>query len=318
MATNSGNTVTSYDLIGKDISVDDVISRIQPDRTKFLSTIGKDEAIDQTLHQWEEDELRAPGENAAVEGADATPTPRQMIAMRSNVTQIFQDTFKISETSNRVKTFGRAAEAQYQTAKMGVQLRQDREYAMVARSKAAVQGTSTTPGYMGSIHTMIIPEQIQDLSTGTGSSKVLGTFTEDELISGTEALWNQGVDATILMGPGPLARAVANFAFKAPVGQGQRTNMVEDPTTLIAHVDIYEGPFGPPVRVVKNRVFDPQALMLFDPSLWKGLALRGWKTTPLAKTGDASTYQMVGEFSLKNKNFRSAFLWTGVGPAATA
>jgi len=309
--------VTSDELIGVPEDVDNVISLLKPDMTQFTSMVGN-EGIDETRHQWMEDTLRKPGENATTEGARAVPTQRDQPVMLSNQTQIFQDTMSVSNTSDRVKKYGRATETARLTVKMGLALKQDYEYAMVARSQAAVQGTPAVAGMLGSIHTLVHPDQIKDLTVTAASGDtpaVLGTFTEDNLNDALETLWTEGVDASVLMGPGPIARAVSDFAFKAPASAGSgavRGQQSAPNVKLVAHVDIYEGPFGGPVRVVKNRVFDPNALMIFDPDMWQTLTLRGWNRTPLAILGDSREYQMLGEFSLKNGNRRSGYLFTGV------
>jgi hypothetical protein len=39
--------------------------------------------------------------------------------------------------------------------------------------------------------------------------------------------------------------------------------------------------------------------------MWKLLKLRDWTKTGLAKVGDSEQYQVLGEYSLKHRNYRA-------------
>jgi hypothetical protein len=75
--------------------------------------------------------------------------------------------------------------------------------------------------------------------------------------------------------------------------------------TVTNVVDVYESPFGR-IKVVLNRFQTPTgagSCLLFESTMWKKLVLRNWFRQTLAKTGDSTQVQLVGEFSLKHRNF---------------
>ncbi len=99
----------TYDQIGIKEDISDVITNISPTTTPFQSLL-KNERVNNTLFQWQEDSLASVGNNAVVEGADATDSDMTPTVMRSNVTQIMQKTVRISGTADSVSTYGRAKE----------------------------------------------------------------------------------------------------------------------------------------------------------------------------------------------------------------
>jgi len=67
-------------------------------------------------------------------------------------------------------------------------------------------------------------------------------------------------------------------------------------------IDLYVSPFGE-VKVILNRFQVNTDHLIFDPDMWKLMVLRPWTRTPLATIGDAERQMIVGEFSLKHRNW---------------
>jgi hypothetical protein len=67
-------------------------------------------------------------------------------------------------------------------------------------------------------------------------------------------------------------------------------------------VDIYVSPFGT-YKVVLNRFLATAYALLLDPDMWSQVTLRPWTKEVLAKDGDNTKIMILGEFSLKHKNF---------------
>jgi len=109
-------TYTTYQQVGQAEDVSDLISNITPSDTPFYSSI-KSEKVAARIYEWQTDSLAAGADNANVEGADASDISLTPTTMLSNTVQIFQKTFKISRTSDVVKTYGRAKETAYQLGK---------------------------------------------------------------------------------------------------------------------------------------------------------------------------------------------------------
>ena len=100
---------TTYNQIGKAEDVSDVITTITPSDTPMY-TMFKSEKVHNRTFSYLEDSLRAAASNAKVEGADQADITLGNPTSREGVCQIISETFKISETSDSVKTYGRAKE----------------------------------------------------------------------------------------------------------------------------------------------------------------------------------------------------------------
>ena len=99
----------TYDQVGIKEDVSDVISNISPTTTPFQSLI-KTERVNNTVFQWQEDELASVADNAKVEGFTAADVALDPTTMRQNYTQIMSKTINISATADAVSTYGRAKE----------------------------------------------------------------------------------------------------------------------------------------------------------------------------------------------------------------
>lgn len=60
------------------------------------------------------------------------------------------------------------------------------------------------------------------------------------------------------------------------------------------------------VKVILNRFQAADDHLIFDPDMWKLCVLRPWTREPLAKVGDAERHMIVGEYSLKHKNYKAS------------
>lgn len=293
-------TYTTYDQIGLAEDVSDVISNISPTKTPFQSSIGSDK-VSARIYEWQEDALRAVAVNAKVEGADATDTNRVATSMKSNVTQILSEAFKISQTADAVKTYGRAKETAYQVAKTGEELKRDLEHQMVGVDQAAVTGDSTTARKMQSALNSISASvsTITDSNTSTAGNQA-GPLTEANVLATHQLLYNEGADVEILMIKPADSLLVANFAAASGRNRDFATGK-----KIVNAVDLYVSPFGE-LKVVINRFLKTTHALLLDPSMWAKAVLRPWTREKLAKVGDAERHHIIGEFGLKNKNSKAS------------
>lgn len=283
----------TYDLVGVKEDISDVISNIDPTKTPFTSLIS-DESVSNIKFNWQEDRLRDPRKNAAVEGFVATDRTRSPTSMRENNTQIFEDTISVSTTADVVSKYGRAKELAYQLAKTSVELKRDREYAMVGTGQTAVMGDGTTAremaGYQAQVDAAVT---VDALNTA---------LSEDHVLTANQKLYNAGAEASVIMIKPDDSLKFSNFAHAAG-----RTRDISNGTKIVNVVDLYVSPFGEQ-RVVLNRFQRATDALLFDPDMWKAITLRGWSRETLAKRGDSTEVMVVGEFSLKHRNFRGSAL----------
>jgi hypothetical protein len=126
-------------MVGIKENVSDVITNLSPRKTPFQNGIGN-EKVTQPLFQWQEDSLRAPATNAAVEGADASFITVTPTTMRNNYTQIFTEAVQVSDRADVVSTYGRKKEMAYQMAKSSAAVKRDREIALSATRRRQGRG----------------------------------------------------------------------------------------------------------------------------------------------------------------------------------
>ncbi|TFU06164.1 hypothetical protein EUV02_03900 [Polymorphobacter arshaanensis] len=292
-------TYTTFDAVGRVEDVSDIITNITPSKTPFLTAIGSD-TTKNVEFKWQEDRLRASAANAKKEGADATVSARAATLMRKNVTQILSDTFKISDTQDTVKQYGRARETAYQTVKVGKELKLDLERAYVSPQTmvdAVDEDTArVTAGALAQIHADVTVDAL-----GAG-------LTEDAIMDATEASANAGGTPDILMIRMKDAKLVAAFS-----GNATRTRDVsETPNKIVNSIDVYVTPYAE-LKVVKNLEMNAfEHALGLDAEMWADVVLRGYKREALAKTGDAETTMIVTERGLKSKNYRSGFAITNL------
>lgn len=287
-------TYTTYDTVGIKEDVSDVISNLTPTKTPFLSLIGKDSTKNR-LFQWLEDTLAAPRVNAALEGADAASATLTPPTLRSNNTQILEKTIAVSGTEDAVDQYGRAKESAYQIVKGGAELKRDLETALIGVSQAAVMTVVGTARKTASANQMV------DAAVTTAGGTA--ALTEAKILANAQALYNEGADASIMMIKPADSLIVAGFTGAA----GRQREFSGDTKKVVNVVDLYVSPFGE-YKVVLNRFQLSSHAWLLDPSAWKLVTLRPWTRTPLAKTGDSDKSQLLGEFGLKNTNFKSSGL----------
>lgn len=328
------STIQTFDRVGIAEDVSDIITNIDPTGTPFQTMIGTGK-VHNTLYQWQEDDYRRVRVNAAVEGADASPQVRGATRMRANTTQIMEETFTVSDRTERVKLYGRRSETKYQSAKVAKELKRDLEHALIGRVQNSAAGDSTTASFFGNVFGA---DANSDNIVSNRLALAGEVMTEADLLALHQTLYNEGSDPSTLMITPLDSLSVAEFA--AASGRDRDFGHTKK---VVNAVDLYVSPFGE-LKVVLNRFLqayvaddvtppgeqiDPPAdnpanttpdqlgtAILFDPSMFQLVSLRPWKRTKLAKTGDAEKYQMLGEYGLKHRNYKCSGVFTGIGQAA--
>jgi hypothetical protein len=291
--------VSTFDIVGKKEDVSPIISNISPTDYPFTSLTGA-ESVKNTLFQWQEDSLRSPAANAQVEGFTPNPTARAATTMRSNVTQIFQDTFQIAATTDAVSTYGRAKESAYQASKAMESLKADYEYACVGADAAqVVPADNTTARVFTGVQRQVAAANI--VKTGAAAT----ALDESKLLSAMQKSYAGGAKPTIILVTPARALTIADFAKAS--GRYRVFNNGTKDRALINVVDLYVSPFGESKVVISRHIKansdDTGAdTLLFEPKQWSKVTLRPWTRETLAKTGDNTAMMIVGEFSLKHKN----------------
>jgi hypothetical protein len=316
MATPA-NAVSTVDIKGQREDLIDVIYNIDPYDTPFVSAtpVGSATAI---THEWQTDELRAPGTNQRIEGEDATIRAGTFTTMLNNYCQISDETLQVTGTAEAVKKAGRKSELAYQLAKKGKELRMDIEYALVGVPNAKVQRNSTTAGELGNIfsyyHTNGSLGAGGVAPTGDGSNVgtagTLRTLTEDLVLDASEKIWQNGGKANTIHTNSTLKRVISETF----VGRATEVTLNSADNRISQAVDIYETDWGV-YKIVPNRHFAANTVFIFDPSMHSLNYLRAFRQYPLAKTGDSEKRQLLCEYTLRVNNEKSGALIRDVQPA---
>lgn len=286
---------TSYDVVGKKEDISDVITMISPTKTPFTSLI-KEEKIHNTIFQWQEDALASPNlSNAQIDGFNASDATPVATVMRNNVSQILAKTVNVAETTDAVSRYGRAKEIAYQLGKFSAEVKRDLE-AIYLSGQTTVAGNDSTARTMNSYQAQVDTSLL--VKTG-GASTVM---TESVLMSTLQALYVNGVDPEIIMVPPAESIVIANYASAAGRYRTLQTGNSGSQDAIVNVIDLYVSPFGE-VKVVLNRFQLATDYLIFDPSMWSRPVLRPWSRETLAKTGDNTRMMIVGEFSLRHKNY---------------
>jgi hypothetical protein len=292
-------TYTSYDQVGAKEDVSDVISNISPTKTPFQSGIGS-EKLHNKVFDWQEDSLRAVADNNQAEGFDATFITVQPTVMRENVTQILSEAFEVSGTTDVISTYGRAKESAYQMKKTSSQVKRDLENTLVGTAQAKVKPTDNlTNRKMAGYQAQLDSSVVHNMGAAT-------PLDEAGLLTVLQAIYDNGADPSIIMCTSARAQTIADFAKAS----GRTRNITSDASmtaqkTVVNAVDLYVSPYGEQ-KVVINRFLKSGNTLVYEPDMWALCTLRPWFRETLAKTGDALKMMIVGEFSLKHKNFKAS------------
>jgi len=294
-------TYQTYQEVGIKEDVSDIITNISPRKTPFLSSIGN-EKVTQPLFQWQEDSLRSVQgtANAIVEGADASFITVAPTVMRNNYTQIFMEAVQVAGTAEATLAHGRAKELAYQLSKSAAALKRDLENALVGTGQASAVGNSTTARTMAGYQAQVGTTTSINLYMGTSTN--LAETGATSLTTLLQNLFTNGGDPSrILVTP---ANSIIVAAFAQASG---RYRVFNDPKSnnIVNTVNLYVSPFGEQ-KVELDIFLQPHFTLAYNPDMWTLATLRPWTRETLAKTGDSMKQMIVGEFSLKHKNFNAS------------
>ena len=319
------NTRTTYSAVGIREDLSDIIYNISPMDTPFMSSVGKG-SIDNTLFEWQTDELAAAAANQQLEGDDsmnalAVSEPRRL----QNYAQISYKVVQTSGTAEAVDFAGRRSSQAYQLAKRAKEIKRDMEKMLLSEDLAVAGGTGTPR------KTAAVMSWLGTASAGTSNiidgsaSPVVGIVNQGSPAvgypNGTSVASPSGVDAVLTM-------AMINLAMQRAFTEGgEPTDIMCDaslkqkisalggsvvadlrkdapgavPATAVNAIDVLVTDFGT-LKIVPSRLCLPNQLYFFDYDFWSIDYLRPFQTETLAKTGDSIKQMMVAEYGLRAKN----------------
>ncbi len=316
MSLPSGAFAT-YEAVGNREDLADVIYRIDPTETPFMSTIEKAKAT-AVKHEWQTQALAtAQTTNAWLEGDDVTSDAATATARLSNYNQISRKVPQVSGTQQAVDHAGRGNEMAYQEMLKGLELKRDMEGSLVASTSGSTVGADANVRRLGSVLSWIRTNT--NSSTGatsgvepTGSDgsgvRTNGTqraFTENQLKGVLQSAWVNGGKPSVIM-TGSFNKQV----FSTFTG---RSSPIEQASTkkITAAVDAYESDFGT-LKVVPNRFQRQRDVFAFQDDMWAVAFMNGRRmiSVPLAQIGDSVRRMILSEYTLESRNEKASALVT--------
>ena len=307
--TMPASTLATFQAIGNREDLTNMIYRIAPTATPFVSGVEREKAT-ATKHEWQTQDLASAASNAQLEGDDPGTNATTVTVRLSNVTQISYKVARVSGTQQAVQHAGRSNELAYQAMLKGLELKRDMEVVCTA-NQAPVTGDTTTARQLAAILSWIKTNTSKgatgaDPGTSGTNSRTDGTaraFTEAQLKTVLSAVWVQGgMPDTIMVG------AFNKQVFSTFTG---RASPIENTKAkkITASVDAYESDFGT-LKVVADRFQRATDCFVLEMDKWALAFLNGRNMIqiPLAKTGDSDRRQVLAEYTLVSRNEKASGL----------
>jgi hypothetical protein len=241
------NTFATYEAIGNREDLSDVIYRIDPTETPFMSGIEKEKAA-AVNHEWQTQALAAVNTaNAQLEGDDAVADAATATVRLGNICQISRKTPRVTGTQRAVEHAGRDDEMAYQEMLKGLELKRDMEAILCGTNQAKAAGNDTSARTTASVLSWIKTNTSKG-SGGADPAAALGAntrtdgtqrvFTEANLKTVLQSVWNAGGKPDIIMTGGFNKQVFSTFTG--------RSSPIEDAKAkkITAAVDAYESDFG--------------------------------------------------------------------------
>jgi hypothetical protein len=304
------NTFATYEAVGNREDLSDVIYRIDPTDTPFMTACEREKAT-AVNHEWQTQALAAADtSNAVLEGDDATTDAVTPTVRLGNICQISDKVARVTGTQRAVEHAGRDDELAYQEMLKGLELKRDMESILVGANQAKVTGNDTTARKTASILSWIKSNTDKGAggsdpaaADGTGS-RTDGTqraFKESQLKTVLQSIWNSGGKPDTIFTGGFNKQTFSTFTGRATPMEDTKAKRI------IAAVDFYESDFGR-LSVTPNRFLRARDVLVLQSEMWAVAFLNGRRmlSIPLARTGDSERRQMLSEYALVARNEKSS------------
>lgn len=311
------NALTQLTSIGRREDLSDVVSRVQPEKTPFFSTVKKGKATN-LRSEWQVEQLAAAAVNAQLEGDDVGTLGAANVTQRvSNICQIFAKTGGVARSTEVAVHAGRSSELARQKAVKMVELKRDIELSMLSNSPSRLESggnarlsagirawctTNSSLGGSGANGGFNNGTSIVDAAT-PGTAR---TFTETLLKTVAQSRFNAAGDSTKLICYLSANSKQIASTFTGISAQRKESGDTAATTRIIGGADVYVSDFGDIVFVPHAYAFATvNGAVLVDPDYVEWAWFDGVKNTELAKTGDNERFLMTGEGTLKCLNERA-------------
>lgn len=309
----AANTFETYDAVGNREELADKIWQITPEKTPFLSLIGR-KSISTVHPEWQTDTLGNPDtDNNQPEGNDWSYDAISPTARVGNYAQISEKSFLISRTQENTDKAGRKSELARETAKKSTELKIDMEViALSNQAASAGSGNGATNRKLAGFRAWIATNDSLGAtgSSGSFSNGIQGAASNGTQRALTKALIdevvlstaNAGGEGNVLMMSNYNKTVASRFLDDADVVP-LRKELGKGAATIVGAADAYLTDFGlvtfvPNVQMTRAGATIARNVFLIDPSMVTLGVFDDIMVNKPAKTGDAEKRVLNVEYTL--------------------
>ena len=273
-----------------------IITNLSTTETQLVSGLGTS-AAKSIRHEWLIDTLTAVKHNAQLEGAAVTYHATTDPTRLNNYTQILKQGYQVSDTERSTDNAGFEDRYRYEQVKAMKMWKNDAEYALMRGSLASGQTDEArqTRGVKAS------------LSLITAQSGI--SMTETMLNDYFQLVWdNTSTQVNAVYCPMYMKRKISAFTANSTL------NMEKSDRRLINAIDIYEADAASVVKLFAHRYVTISGtdtnygIVAINEDMFKIAYLRKPFLQDIARTGDATGGNVVGELCLENHHY-NAGVW---------
>ncbi len=309
--TTPSNTVTTLTTVGIREDLEDVIYRVAPEETPFISNIGSAKA-NQTYHEWQTETLATPSAaNASLEGDVFSIGAGNSTTRLGNYCQIFTKAYGVSRTDEVVKKAGRTSELNRQKVLKGIEAKRDAEMRFIGNYASGAE-SGATPRYSAGALAFLTTNTSAGaggsnggFASGTVSAATNGTlrgFTESQVKTVLSAAFSSGgKPSQAYMGP----TSKQEFSAFTGIAALRKETSGDKMASIIGAADVYVSDFGN-LTLIPHPYGLTRDCLIIDPKMWAVGVLDGWKSTELAQTSDSTQYALTFEACLVARNEKAS------------
>lgn len=309
--TALANTTTTLVSIGNREDLEDVIYRVAPEETPFTSNVGTVNCTG-IFHEWQLETLAAAsGTNANLEGDDSPPLLAPNLTTRvGNYNQILRKVGGVSRTEEIVKKAGRVSELNRQKTLKGLEAKRDLEMSLTGNYASNAE-SGGTPRHLGGFLAWLVS------NVSRGSSGASGGFSGGVVTAataGTNRTLSETLVKTVLSSIFSNAGKAINgwqaymsasdkqvFSAFTGIANIRKDVPGDEMATIVGAADVYVSDFGQ-LALIPHPYAVANNVLIVHPEMVAVGTLDGWKSEPLAKTGDAERFLITAEKTLVMKN----------------
>lgn len=306
--TKVSNAMATYDVTTNREDLSDVVYKIAPADTPFLSAVPRTKASN-VLHEWSTQDLQSINTtNAHMEGDETTRLAATAPVRRQNYCQISKRNATVTGTERASNPAGISDMKAHQLALKSIELKKDVEYILLS-NQGQNAGNTSTARLLRSFNSWISGNGSRSgATTGGGADAAnatsaatdatagnLRTFSEDLLKDAILDAYNDGGEPTMVLVGAFNKQKFSTFTGRASARENVSIGRVQGAASL------YASDFGD-LKVVPNRTQRARDAWVIDPDKVAVSYLRPFQSYSLGRIGDADTEELLVEYTLEMRH----------------